>query len=486
MTKVIRLETGEEQSSSTDHQVFDPPGHIFSSHASLTGTEKSRLIAQVFFFRRTRTLPMDPLIAFVITLALITIISIRYRISPFFTLIGGAVLFGLLAGMTFDATMLGIIAGVGKVFSAFGIIILCGAVIAKLLQEQHQIGEIVADIRRYVKNPPVIAGLSGYLLSVPITCCITAYIMLNPILDSLEKDQTKRNMLLYLAAVGGIISYALVYPTPVVIPLFDAFSSGMSPLLFDAVSIPLSLLILGGILLWFRFAAPGEGIPKTIESPSPPSETSGTGTPALYQGIHWRAWAPFIAILIAIPVAFLLLHLSHASMINFIMLVGAVTAITLASPSVRTQGLSQGAKHAGMIIFDICGAGALGFVIVQSGFAQNALGQLTLLIPIILVPFILAALIETAQGSRVVTAVITAEVLAGSAVAGAIHPIPLILLISAGSCIVSYVTDPFFWLVQRTTGDDIKTVVKNYTLPIALAGIGIFIVAVALEYLVFR
>ena len=139
-----------------------------------------------------------------------------------------------------------------------------------------------------------------------------------------------------------------------------------------------------------------------------------------------------------------------------------------------------------MIIFDICGAGALGYVIVSSGFAQDTLGRMTLLIPIILVPFILAALIETAQGSRVVTAVITAEVLAGSAVVGAIHPIPLILLISAGSCIVSYVTDPFFWLVQRTTGDDVKTVVKNYTLPIALAGIAIFIVAVALEYLVFR
>jgi GntP family gluconate:H+ symporter len=208
-------------------------------------------------------------------------------------------------------------------------------------------------------------------------------------------------------------------------------------------------------------------------------------TPALHPGIHWRAWAPFIAILIAIPVGLLLLNLSQMSMINFIMLVGAVTAIALASPAARAPGLSQGAKHAGLIIFDICGAGALGFVIVKSGFAQIALGQMTLLIPIILVPFILAALIETAQGSRVVTAVITAEVLAGSAVAGAIHPLPLILLIGAGSCVVSYVTDPFFWLVQRTTGDDIKTVVKNYTLPIALAGVGIFVVALALEYLVF-
>jgi GntP family gluconate:H+ symporter len=448
---------------------------------STVRTAKTADDFQVFFYPLTRKLSMDPLIAFVITLALITIVSLRYRISPFFTLIGGAILFGLLAGMTLDATMLGIIAGVGKVFSAFGIIILCGAVIAKLLQEQHQIEEIVTDIQRYVKNPPVIAGVSGYLLSVPITCCITSYIMLNPILDSLEKDQTKRNVLLYLAAVGGIISYALVYPTPVVIPLYNAFSGGMSPVLFDAVSIPLSLLVLGGILLYFRFVHSDAVTPKTAG----PQETA-PGTPVLHQGIHWRAWAPFIAILIAIPIALLLLHLSQMSMINVILLVGAVTAIALASPSVRTQGLSRGAKHAGMIIFDICGAGALGYVIVSSGFAQDTLGWMTLLIPIILVPFILAALIETAQGSRVVTAVITAEVLAGSAVAGAIHPIPLILLICAGSCIVSYVTDPFFWLVQRTTGDDIKTVVKNYTLPIALAGVGIFIVALALEYLVFR
>ena len=196
---------------------------------------------------------MDLLVAFVITIALITLISIRYRISPFFTLIGGSILFGLLAGLTLDATLVGIATGIGNVFSAFGIIILCGAVIAKLLQEQHQIEEMVADIRRRVKNPPVIAGVSGYLLAVLITCCITAYILLNPILDSIETDPKKRNVLLYLAAVGSIISYALIYPTPVVIPLFDTFSEGMSPLVFDAITIPLSLVALAGILIFFRW-----------------------------------------------------------------------------------------------------------------------------------------------------------------------------------------------------------------------------------------
>jgi GntP family gluconate:H+ symporter len=427
---------------------------------------------------------MDLLPAFVITLALITLVSVRYRISPFFTLIGGSVLFGLLAGLTLDATILGIVAGIGKVFSAFGIIILCGAVIAKLLQEQHQTEEIVADIRKRVKNPPVISGLSGYILSVPITCCMTAYIMLNPILDSLEKDPKKRTVLLYLAAVGSIISYALIYPTPVVIPLFDAFSRGISPLFYNAVSIPVSLAALGGILLFFQWRSPADRTAVSVKAPAGPGEdpsVSGTRDP-----IHWRAWIPFIAILVSVPVALFIFRLSQASMINFIMLVGAVTALALAPQPVRLQGVSQGARHAGMIIFDICGAGALGFVIVRSGFAQAALGQLTLFIPLIIVPFLLAALIETAQGSRVVTAVITAEVLAGSAVANAIHPVPLILLISAGSCIVSYVTDPYFWLVQRTTGDDVRMVVWNYTLPVALVGVFLFICALFLEYFVFR
>ena len=429
---------------------------------------------------------MDLFIAFVITIALISVVSIRYRVSPFFTLIGGSVLFGLLGGLTLDVTIQGITAGMGKVFSAFGLIILCGAVIARLLQEQHQTEEIVADIRKRVRNPSVIAGLSGYILAVPITCCITAYIMLTPILGSLEKDPRKRNVLLYLAAVGSIISYALVYPTPVVIPLFDAFSGGMSPLFYDAVAVPLSLAALAGVLLYFRYRPSPDVTADNGDAPAGPEAGQAGSTVTGPAGrVHWRAWAPFIAILVSVPLAFFVLQLSHVSMINFIMLIGAVTALLLAPQPARLQGLSQGAKHAGIIIFDICGAGALGFVIVKSGFAQVALGQLTLLIPIILVPFLLAALIETAQGSRVVTAVITAEVLAGSAVVSAIHPLPLILLISAGSCVVSYVTDPYFWLVQRTTGDDLRTVVMNYTLPVALVGIFLFTCALCLEYLVF-
>jgi GntP family gluconate:H+ symporter len=307
--------------------------------------------------------------------------------------------------------------------------------------------------------------------------------MLVPVLKCLDRDSRNHAALLYLAAVGSIISYILIYPTPAVIPLFTQFAAGMSAILYNAVAIPLSVVILCGTILCFRRA-----FPAALSESRGGNRHEAEGCPAGPAGagaIHWRAWGPFIAILGAIPVSFLLLGLSNVGIMNFIMLAGAVTAIALAPHEIRSRGVTGGAKHAGVIIFDICGAGALGYVIVHSGFTTQALLQMTLFLPAILVPFVIAALIATAQGSRITTAVITSEVLAGSVVAGTIHPVTLILLAAAGSCLFSYVTDPFFWLVQRTTGDDVRTVARYYTLPLALAGIAIAVVAVALEYLVF-
>ena len=61
---------------------------------------------------------------FVLVLVLVSVAGHRYRVSPFFALVGGALLFGLLAGLGLDRTVEEIVAGVGRVFSAFGIIVL--------------------------------------------------------------------------------------------------------------------------------------------------------------------------------------------------------------------------------------------------------------------------------------------------------------------------------------------------------------------------
>jgi GntP family gluconate:H+ symporter len=130
-----------------------------------------------------------------------------------------------------------------------------------------------------------------------------------------------------------------------------------------------------------------------------------------------------------------------------------------------------------MILFDICGAGALGYLFVQSGLAHQAFTTLQGMVPLLFVPFLFAVLIQTAQGSRLVTAVITADILAGSSVVSAFHPFALILAITGGACILSYVTDPYFWIIQKATNDDAMTVIRRYTLPLAGIGVVLFVIA---------
>ncbi len=335
--------------------------------------------------------------------------------------------------------------------------------IGKVLEAEGGIEGIAADVRRYARDPVAASGLLGYLLAVPLTCCITAFVLLVPILSALEREGRRRNVLLYLAALGSVASYAFVYPTPVVIPLVEAFGAEDSLLLYDAVAVPLSLFVALLLVL----------VARRRLGPAPPAPEAAAPGPRL----HARAWAPF-AVILAAAGAGLGAGLSHTALINLVMLAGVAAALALAAPERRHPAVLAGSKHAGVIIFDLVGAGAIGSVIVASGIAGEALAALSGTVPVLVVPFLLAALVQTVQGSRVVTAVIAGGILAGTEVAAAIDPVPLVLMVGAGACVFSYVTDPYFWLVQRATGDPPSTVVREYTLP--LAGVGLLVLGAAL------
>jgi len=416
------------------------------------------------------------LFIFLVTILLITAVAIWYKTPPFLTLIGGALFFGILSGMSLEAVIHESILGMGRIFAILGIVILSGAVMAKVMQEQRHVEQIVSDLRFVAHRPFSLSGIAGYLLAIPLMCCITAFVILTPVISCFagEGNVAGRKGLLYTAALGSLISFALIYPSPVIIALFSALPDvSLSPVLFDLIMIPVSLLILVGviILMHHRFGSRGErgrdgGVPENI---------------CTQEGTHARAWYPFLAMAIAMIAGLAIFRLTPSSLIQVVMLAGMVTALVLAPSEMRNRAFGNGAKHAGVIIFDLCGAGALGAVLAAGALGTEALSLLTVAVPAIAVPFLLAALIQTAQGSRVVTAVVTGQIIAGTTLASSIEPIPLILLISGGACIVSYLTDPYFWLVQRATGDDVVAVVKHYTIPLAAIGCLMFGIAVIMQ-----
>lgn len=131
-------------------------------------------------------------------------------------------------------------------------------------------------------------------------------------------------------------------------------------------------------------------------------------------------------------------------------------------------------------MFDLCGAGALGSVIAASPLVDTISAAVNGGVPVLLVPFAIAALFQTAQGSRVVTAIAASSLLAGTTIPLQVPAIPLVLMIAAGALVISYVTDPYFWLLKRTSGDPLATVVRKFTIPLALTGLALAAVAIAL------
>ena len=168
------------------------------------------------------------------------------------------------------------------------------------------------------------------------------------------------------------------------------------------------------------------------------------------------------------------------------MLAGMITAVIVARPDVRHSGFLIGAKHAGVVIFDVCGAGALGYVITQSRHSAPmpfSLYRSEMISPLLVFPFILAVLIQTAQGSRIVTSVVTAQIIAANGLQSAYNPLALYLMIIAGACILSFVTDPLFWVLHRITDDNTKIVFKYYTLPLVLIGFVTLAFALSINFL---
>jgi len=394
---------------------------------------------------------MDPIISFVIILIFVTLCTAWLRVPPFLTLIVAALLFGLMTGLGEETIALAE-DGAGRIFALLGIPIFCGAVIAQVLRSGGGAERIVSDLGRLSGSPSLTAGAAGYLFAMPFLCCITSFLVLAPIARQMDTgDHTPA----YMAAFGSVISFVLLFPLPVTYAIVSTVNpEGFDPVIFSAVAVPLSLILL--LLGYIMLRRQGDE-----KAPLPETEPEVSS---------WQAWTPVILPFVLIGAGTLIPALHILSSVPLALIAGAIAALLIASGEVRAMAFKKGTRNAGIIIFDLCGAGALGAVIAAGGFAEAVYEILIQFAPVILLPFLLAAMIQTAQGSRVVTAVICATMLTGIPAVSEIPALPLVLMVSAGTLLFSYLSDPYFWLVKGMTGDDVKTVLRRYTLPQACAG----------------
>ena len=377
------------------------------------------------------------------------------RLGPFLSLILASIAYGLLTGM--GAQMLEYIsAGLSRIFSSLALVVFCGALLAEYLRRTEGLERIVFDLRKLTTKIHIVSGAAGYLISLPAMCSITAYIILEPVVKGLaEKTGSDGRRSLFMAAACSIISFNLIYPSPVMITLSSGLSAQPSDLLRHSIPISLILFVLCYLLMKHIFPEAGA---QEVRSPAPEMKSA-------------RAWVPLL-----VPVGMMILGGVYPVVTVFArpdmaLLMGAMLCLWL------ERGMAQEMVHAasrrsGVILLDLCGAGAFGYVLAESGLAGE-IYQWGQFLPALLLPFFLSSLLQLAIGSRVVSAAVSCQVLAGYP----LPPVTLALLIASGAFVLSYVTDPYFWLIKRSTGASMALMVRGYTLPLSLLGVASFLLA---------
>lgn len=139
----------------------------------------------------------------------------------------------------------------------------------------------------------------------------------------------------------------------------------------------------------------------------------------------------------------------------------------------------QGIKDSAIILVITGAGGSLGTVLANTPIAdyiKSLAGGAVFGGPfVLLLPFIIAALLKTAQGSSTVSLVTTSALLAPMLPQlGLTAPLDLALMVmavGAGAMTVSHVNDSYFWVVSQFSGLKVTDAYKSQTMATLLQGL---------------
>ena len=382
---------------------------------------------------------MTPLPIFLLALILILVLTAKFRLNPFLSLLTVSILVAVLAGKPFDG-LEAILTGMEGVIYQLGIIIVCGSIIGMVLDGIGGTSVIAEDIIRISRNPILALNLLGFLVAIPVMCCILAYVIFIPIAREIaSKQKIPIGVAATSLSLGTLASYELIYPAPGVYAAANEFGVvGTEIVLFGLlIAIP---TLLAGYLYATRFCRLG-AVPTSV------AETHQERTSRL------RAYPPIV-----VPLALIFSKLVlPVPMLDFVgepdiaLLIGVLLALLAAHGFDREtiNGWTREAvKKGGGILMVLCAGGALGSTLAMTGVGHE-IGALVIRsgLPALFIPFLVAVAIQSVQGSRLVTFLI---------VPGIIMPIlpelglPLeiaLMSMAAGTFLVSHANDAYFWTV---------------------------------------
>ena len=454
------------------------------------------------------------IIVFVLAIVLMIVAISKYKVHPFLSIMGVALIFGLIAGIPLykytaaDGTAVSGIAdvigaGFSGTFSSIGIVIIFGALVGTLLEKTGAALKMADSVVKLVgkKHPELAIQLMGWIVSIPVFCD-SGFVILNPIRKALVKRTGASSVAMTVAlSMGLYISHCFIPPTPG--PIAAAGALGVENSLLLVIGLGALCSIPGLIASYFFAKFIGKKVKSTEDLENEENVKTYEQLVAEYGQLPsgWLAFAPIVVpiLLMGLASAFAMAKIS-IPFLAFLgtpiiaLAVGAIIAII--SLFVAGKGkdfyelTNETLKTVGPILFITAAGGVLGKVIASSDIVNFIKSNALVLQTIgLFFPFLLAAILKSAQGSSTVaittTAGIVAPLLPMLGLASPALASLTVIAIGAGAMTVSHANDSYFWVVTNFGGMSTQDGYKTQTLGTLVVGIasmiGVFIVSLFLH-----
>lgn len=198
-----------------------------------------------------------------------------------------------------------------------------------------------------------------------------------------------------------------------------------------------------------------------------------------------------IAALVGVPESTINMILRFLGSPIVALLMGVLAAFPL-MPNFKEETLTgwvgESLKDAAPILLITAAGGSFGTIIKETGIGEMLqkmdLGSLSEGTLFLLVPFLIAAALKTAQGSSttalVITSTLIAPMLVTAGVDGAFPLALVVMAIGAGAMTVSHVNDSFFWVIAQYSGMTVTQAYKAQTMATLLQGLTTIAISIIL------
>ena len=437
----------------------------------------------------------------ILCIVFIVVSTTRFNLHPFLALLIAAFLFGLFSGMPLEQIIISINEGFGGTIGSIGIIIIIGIIIGTFLENSGGAYNMAKQILKVIgqKNVHAAMAMIGYIVSIPVFAD-SGFVILAPLNKALTK---KAGLSLAGTAIalslGLMATHTMVPPTPGPIAAAGIIAADLGMVILLGI-----ITSLGSLIICTIFAR--KYAERITIDPNPALNEAQIQKKLTQAPSALKSFIPIIVPIILIVFRSIAEFPTHPfgennlrTVISFIgnpvvaLFIGMILSFSLPKKldkrMLSSSGwVGQALKNAAIIILITGAGGAFGNVLKGSNMGE-ILGEIVSGSPLgIVLPFLVAAAMKSAQGSSTVAIITTASLmvplLPALGLESDISKALVVVAIGAGSNVVSHANDSFFWVMTQMSDMSVKQGYKLLSLGTGILGFSAIIILTIINILI--